>query len=508
VILYAPVRGRMVVTVGSTGADHSGVRPGMPLAEARALQGPQSTAHYEVHDPHADQLCLKKLAQWCERFSPWVALEEAEYPDSLLLDIAGCDLAFDSEEKLTHKVVNEFRRRSFWIEVAIADTIGAALALTRARKGEGEKGREGEKQAPLSLSPLFPFSPSDPLPVESMRLPDSILQLLRDFDLRTVEQLLQMPRTDLIRLGPEVLHRIDQMLGTMPELLTPQKPEQPVEVSWAFEPATDDLRVIEAALGHLLERALKRLGPRQVGIQKFICTLETTARSQNSSGSRLDEVIGLLQPSLSVKRLLELAHMHFERLQLPGEVSGITLRVLAAATPEFEQGQLFEEDPGAARWKKLPALIESLSNRLGEKAVLRPRLWPDAQPELACRYAPWLKGDRETRRQGDKEKGRRGERETERSFSLSPCLPVSLSLHPSAVQVMSVVPGGPPLRFEWNKENYVVAHYWGPERIETGWWRGCDVQRDYYLVETAEGKRFWLFRRRSDEHWFLHGSFA
>jgi protein ImuB len=73
---------------------------------------------------------------------------------------------------------------------------------------------------------------------------------------------------------------------------------------------------------------------------------------------------------------------------------------------------------------------------------------------------------------------------------------------------MSVVPGGPPLRFEWNKENYVVAHYWGPERIETGWWRGCDVARDYYLVETAEGKRFWLFRRRSDEHWFLHGSFA
>ncbi len=47
----------------------------------------------------------------------------------------------------------------------------------------------------------------------------------------------------------------------------------------------------------------------------------------------------------------------------------------------------------------------------------------------------------------------------------------------------------------------------GPERIETGWWRGHIVARDYYRVETAAGCWFWIFRRLPDGPWFLHGMF-
>jgi protein ImuB len=53
-----------------------------------------------------------------------------------------------------------------------------------------------------------------------------------------------------------------------------------------------------------------------------------------------------------------------------------------------------------------------------------------------------------------------------------------------------------------------VSHVWGPERIETGWWRGADIRRDYFLVETTAGERFWLFRSLADNTWFLHGVFA
>jgi protein ImuB len=52
----------------------------------------------------------------------------------------------------------------------------------------------------------------------------------------------------------------------------------------------------------------------------------------------------------------------------------------------------------------------------------------------------------------------------------------------------------------------VAAH--GPERIETAWWRGPIVRRDYYVVETDSGERFWVFRRLKDGAWFLHGVFA
>jgi protein ImuB len=54
---------------------------------------------------------------------------------------------------------------------------------------------------------------------------------------------------------------------------------------------------------------------------------------------------------------------------------------------------------------------------------------------------------------------------------------------------------------------YRVTCSRGPERIETGWWRGQDVRRDYYAVATRAGSRFWIFRRREDSRWFLHGCF-
>ena len=70
---------------------------------------------------------------------------------------------------------------------------------------------------------------------------------------------------------------------------------------------------------------------------------------------------------------------------------------------------------------------------------------------------------------------------------------------------------GPPVRFRLASQSgsptheVVKAH--GPERIETAWWRGPTVRRDYYIVETASGARYWIFRRLGSE-WFLHGTFA
>jgi protein ImuB len=49
----------------------------------------------------------------------------------------------------------------------------------------------------------------------------------------------------------------------------------------------------------------------------------------------------------------------------------------------------------------------------------------------------------------------------------------------------------------------------GPERIESGWWDGGDVMRDYFLARSADQALLWIYRSRSiDAHWFLHGVFA
>ncbi|NUP86955.1 MAG: hypothetical protein HUU30_14555 [Burkholderiaceae bacterium] len=51
----------------------------------------------------------------------------------------------------------------------------------------------------------------------------------------------------------------------------------------------------------------------------------------------------------------------------------------------------------------------------------------------------------------------------------------------------------------------------GPERIETGWWDGALVLRDYYIAATPEGSLVWVFRHRLPGQagpWFLHGRFG
>ena len=118
----------------------------------------------------------------------------------------------------------------------------------------------------------------------------------------------------------------------------------------------------------------------------------------------------------------------------------------------------------------------------------------DAQPELAWRYDPLLDGSRRRRRSVFETTG-------------LPPRPLRLLCRPISLRSKSTAPDGPPLLFQLRNREHRVAQSWGPERIETGWWRGQVIGRDYYRIETVDGRRFWLFRRLRDGRWFLHGVF-
>jgi protein ImuB len=135
--------------------------------------------------------------------------------------------------------------------------------------------------------------------------------------------------------------------------------------------------------------------------------------------------------------------------------------------------------------------VDRLSNRLGREAVVRALPQPDAQPEFAFRYEPLA--------------GILPKKIEQRRWKFLP-RPLRLENEPIPLDVLSVVPNGPPIQFHLHGCHRVIR-VWGPERIQTGWWRGRYVQRDYYRIETATGIRFWLFRRLSDAKWFLHGVF-
>jgi protein ImuB len=46
-----------------------------------------------------------------------------------------------------------------------------------------------------------------------------------------------------------------------------------------------------------------------------------------------------------------------------------------------------------------------------------------------------------------------------------------------------------------------------PERIESGWWDGADVRREYHVARNGRGRCGWVFRDLRTGHWYLHGVF-
>jgi protein ImuB len=224
--------------------------------------------------------------------------------------------------------------------------------------------------------------------------------------------------------------------------------------------------------------------------------------------------ISLFRPSGSLRHLLGLLRTRLERMPIPDLVWGMSLRVTSAEPLVDVQAEYVETERTEAS-RELAGLIDRLSSRLGREAVTRPTLIPDPQPEFACRFEPVIQ-EAGGRRQGAGDRGqKRGRSKVCLAAIPKGCVaasngtrrPLTLWPRPARVDVLCIVPGGAPSWFRWQGRDFRVTRAWGPERIDTGWWRGNDVQRDYYMVATETGTRFWLFHRRDDSCWLLHGCF-
>ena len=184
--------------------------------------------------------------------------------------------------------------------------------------------------------------------------------------------------------------------------------------------------------------------------------------------------------------------MQLERLRIAAPVSAVEVAVPLTAPLETRQQELFADDPQRRNPRRLAALVERLSSRLGRRAVLGVRLLADAQPELAWRYDPLIGGPRPRRRRAAVE---------------LPPRPLRLLARPARLETVIRGPDGVPRQFHWQGHAHQVARSWGPERIETGWWRG---QRGRPRLLSRRNRRrppLLALRRLRDERWFLHGMF-
>jgi protein ImuB len=475
VVDFQAARGPRVV-LASRRALRSGVRPGMTLAEAVALV-PQLDAH--AYDAEADRTGLLQLAKAAECYSPFVALEEGPAPQSLLIDVTGAAGCFGGEDRLLARADREYAAQGWVVRLALADTVGAAWAFSR------------HAPSPCLVPPGATEARLAPLPAAALRLSPETLSLLAKLGLVTVADLLRLPRADLAaRFGPLLLRRLDQALGRVPELVELPEADPELRAGQTFDFPVDQLDVLCLAIDQLAEDVHDALDRRNLGVRQLECRL------YHEAGPPTVVEVGLYRPGNEPRHLAALLRTRLEHVQLQAPVAAVRIAVTHAEPLAEVQPALFER--GGADEADLAALIDRLSNLLGRQAVTRPRCVPDAQPEYAVRFDPVLR-PREPRDGRDKED----------LASPEPPAPRPLSVWPEPVRVeaLAVFPEGPPVRFHWEGAEWRVDRWWGPERIETGWWRGADVRRDYYVVTTPAGSRFWMFRCRADGDWFVHGCF-
>lgn len=488
-ILYAKATRGVAVTACSHSAAQGGVRPGMPRGEAEALWAGRAAA-FVKHDAAAGRAGLRKRAVDCYRYTPVVAVEEADAPECLLLDITGSSHLFGGESKLAEKTVEDFRGLGYAVRIGIADGVGAAWAVAHSLD-LGHGSRQRGPSLPFAIVAAGKNRDTVPeLSVDVLRLTPDVVQLLRQFDLRRIRQLMDLPRGQVVaRFGQETILRLDQALGDIPEIVVPERHVEPVRAVWTFEEPVSHPHVIENVLERLIHDVVGTLVPRHVGVRRLLCSLTTVDKN------RTDFAVGLLHPSVSAGQLVGLVRLRLERTTLPAAVATIKVRALVAPL-DIRQGHWFESEDNAQRHAAFRDFVERVSSRLGDEAVLQPRLCAEEQPELSWEYVPWLR--------------RRHQSATHLAAIGSAALayPIDLFAGPQAVHVETGPPDQRPRQFAWRQRLYDIARAWGPQRIETGWWRGHDIRRDYYRVEAAGGERFWLFRDCGREAWFLHGVFA
>ncbi len=527
-------------------------------------------AEIEADDPVADRMVLEGIARWCRRFSPIVAIESTARPERIHVDITGTSMLFGGEESVVRTAVWTLASRGLYVRAAVADTPAAATAAAstvlaaspvlaapaaaavtpaaagcaavkegdaslssrtesflarqnRCRSDRGRRrfcivaaGKQATQLAELSVSALGKES-----------IGEKVITSLAELGVTTIGQLLRLPRKSLAsRFGERLERRIAEFLGTCEEPLDALRDDAFPTAECRLAAPAATLDAIRSVIDGLVGRCVAPLAARGHGVTALQVRLESAvfdpAVCQTGSGKPPIVIdIGLFRPSTSVKHLVELVELRLSRMHLPGEVESVAVEVIAAGAVTCRQKTLFgKQECGSdseADASSVEMLLDRLAGRLGRRAVFEPKPVADAQPEHAWTPAAPVAGTTSavtpsavTLRAKDSRVGSsisRSSAVTLRSRRV-PVRPIWLVPRPVRLEAVSIVPDGPPLRFRLGPESHRIVSAHGPERIETAWWRGECVRRDYYVVETESGSRWWLFRRLRDGVWFLHGQFA
>ncbi|MPS29788.1 MAG: DNA polymerase Y family protein [Alcaligenaceae bacterium] len=456
---------REAVVAVTPAAAQLGVRPGMRKKGAGALA---PHAVFIQRDAGRERQLLDATALAMLQYTP----EVAPGPDtSVLLDVGASLRAFGGPLALCRRVRRTLEQLGCRARVGMAPTAhGAWLLAARATPGPRRVLRQDRLLRRMAGLPCLLLPPARPHRA-----------WLDGIGCRTLAALMRLPRAGLQRrCGHALPHMLDQACGQAPELFDWIR--APLQFSARLEPIArlEHTAAVLIVARRLVQQLAGWLGATHTAASAIVLLLEHERGRHARPPTRL--TVALAQPGWQADHLLRLLKEHLERLALEAPAIAVALHADQLVSRAAPSEALFT-DPGGT-----PAdhdrLLELLTARLGADRVLAARPRADHRPETANHWQPALPPSRAAPQDSAPDAER----------------PLWLLAHPIALVLRRNRPYyGTPLRL-----------LRGPERLESGWWDGAPVSRDYFVAESEDGIRYWLYLDQAldEPRWYLHGLYA
>ena len=305
---------------------------------------------------------------------------------------------------------------------------------------------------------------------------------LHNMGVRKIRDIWRLPVEGLHkRFGSNFVNSLSKAAGTSPEPTRNYIPSPEFSVSYDLPYEVENLNYLMPIIDEILIKL------RDFLIQRDLSTSHLLLSMAHEKRSRTEIDIGLRQPTRHRDHLLLLIETHFAQLAVPAPVVGLKLEVKQFDAFLSESDALLPEEQVECRSKinskNLDQFMEQLHARLGDDALKSINTVAEHCPEYATQQLNYE--DKKAQMSAT------GVTNNPRPFWLLD-EPIQLTLKGSKLY-----------------HRQAITLISGPERIETYWWSGLDILRDYYIARERNGSRLWVFRERSGErNWFLHGYFS
>jgi protein ImuB len=457
-----------------------GLEVGQPLANARAML---TELKAMTANESADHLLLGRIADWCERFTPFVALDP---PRALLLDVTGCTHLFGGERALLDRILASLRKQGFAVRGALAGTAMCARACSRYRDG-------------IVVLPGDEDKATAPLPIDALYLDDVTTHAFRRAGLKTIGQVAERGRAELTtRFGSAMVFTLEHALGKAEKPVSPRTPLPDYSAERNFAEPVVTEHIIHETLTSLAATLCDALEQRSEGARR----LDATFFRADGAVNRIAIHTGT--PTRDAKIVARLFREKLDALADPLDPGfGFDLIRLAASRTQRCEAQAADFSADLNEEREIRFLVDRLATRFGGNRILAFHLGDTHIPEAAGLALP-AQEVRDSKASWTKI----------RRPQHAPRRPLRMFAKPEEIRAIAEVPSKPPRRFHWRGVWHEVSHAEDPERIAMEWWRHVTPQptRDYFRVEDKSGNRFWLYRdgiygrETTLPRWFLHGT--